>query len=208
LNDIKDGLNYTFSNPVLRKLLVSALVVIVTFTAWGALLPTFSMDVLGGDASALGFLTLATGAGALIGSLVVVYAGPRFEHGKLSVGLVVLLALSVTGFALSQSLLLSLLFALLAGVFQTAYMVINMTLTQLAANEQFRGRVISIRFLVVGLQPIGALSLGIAAEYAGPQVALGGLVAVGLLAFFTLPHFLPRLLQRKSSIAGRQPLAL
>ena len=190
---VKQGFSYAFRDPVLRNLLLSGLVVVATIGTWAALMPTFASDVLNQGAEALGALTLAMGVGALAGSLVVIGFGGRISHEKIEVLAVLGLALSVIGFALSPWLSLSLLFAMLAGLSQTSFMVTNMTVVQMAASEEYRGRVLGIRFLIIGTQPIGTIALGLAAEALGPQaavviVAVIGAVVYGAVQLATRPH--------------------
>jgi hypothetical protein len=60
----------------------------------------------------------------------------------------------------------------------------------MASPDEVRARIISMRFIAIGLGPIGMISLGIAAEVYGPQPSLVVmavinivLVAVVFLAF-------------------------
>lgn len=190
---VKQGFGYAFHDPVLRNLLLSALVVVATIGTWAALMPTFASDVLNQGAEVLGLLTLSMGVGALMGSLVVIFFGGRISHEKIEVFAVLGLALSVIGFAMSPSLSLSLVFAMLAGFSQTAFMVTNMTVVQMATPEEFRGRVLGIRFLIIGTQPIGTIALGLTAEALGPQAAVAimaviGFVVYGAVQLATRPH--------------------
>ncbi len=190
---VKQGFSYVFRDPVLRNLLLSALVVVATIGTWGALMPTFTSDVLKQGAEVLGALTLAVGVGALLGSLAVIGFGGRIGHEKIEVIAVLGLALSVIGFALSPWLSLSLFFAMLAGLSQTSFMVTNMTVVQMAAPEDYRGRVLGIRFLIIGTQPVGTIALGLVAEALGPQAAVAivaviGAVVYGAVQLATRPH--------------------
>ena len=193
LEAVKQGFSYAFRDPVLRNLLLSALVVVATIGTWGALMPTFTSDVLNRGAEVLGLLTLAIGVGALMGSLVVISFGARVGHEKIEIISVIGLGLSVIGFSMSPWLPLSLLFAVFAGLSQTAFMVVNMTVVQMASPEEYRGRVLGIRFLIIGTQPAGTIALGIVAEMLGPQAAVAliaviGVVIYGAVQLSTRPH--------------------
>lgn len=193
LKAVKQGFSYAFRDPVLRNLLLSGLVVVATIGTWAALMPTFASDVLNQGAVVLGALTLAVGVGALLGSLIVIGFGGRISHEKIEVFAVSAMALSVIGFAMSPWLPLSLLFAMLAGLSQTSFMVTNMTVVQMASSEEYRGRVLGIRFLIIGTQPFGTIALGLAAEALGPQAAVAivaviGAVVYGAVQLATRPH--------------------
>jgi len=183
LQALKDGLRYVGSNPELRSLLIGALIVIVTISTWNALMPTFAADVLKRGPEVLGLLTLAAGFGALFGSIFSVALASKIPHQRIELVAAIVLVLSVLGFAASSSLTLSMAFATIAGLSQTTFMVTNMTVAQVASADEFRGRVQSIRFLIVGLQPVGVLALGLIAESFGPQIAVGTMAIIGAVGY-------------------------
>ena len=180
---LKDGLRYVSSNPELRNLLIGAMIVIVTISTWNALMPTFAADVLNRGPEVLGFLTLAAGVGALFGSIFSVALASKIPHQRVELVAALVLVLAVLGFAASESLVLSVVFAAIAGLSQTTFMVTNMTVAQVASADEFRGRVQSIRFLIVGMQPVGVLALGLIAESFGPQIAVGSMALVGAVGY-------------------------
>ena len=55
-----------------------------------------------------------------------------------------------------------------------------MTVVQVTSPDHIRGRVVSVRFLVMGLMPFGALSMGALAETLGASTSVAG---VGTLGF-------------------------
>ena len=191
LRSVQTGLLYTFRDPTLRGLMLGGLVVAITFSTWSALMPTFVQGVLSSGAEALGTLTVVAGAGALVGSLLVVAIADRVAHQKVEYGAAVLFAAAVAGFAASPWFALSVVAAGFAGLAQTGYFVTNMSVAQMATTDELRGRVMSIRFLIFGLQPIGALALGALAVAVGVRGALYWFAAVGLVAF-VLVQFVTR----------------
>ena len=65
----------------------------------------------------------------------------------------------------------------------TSFMVVNMTVLQVSAPDYIRGRVVSVRFLVIGLMPLGALTMGFAAESLGAPMALAIIAGTGAVGF-------------------------
>jgi hypothetical protein len=57
---------------------------------------------------------------------------------------------------------------------------------QMAADPDYRGRVISARFVMFGLNPVGMLGMGALAEAVGPHWSLGIFAIVGAAAFAVL----------------------
>ena len=62
-------------------------------------------------------------------------------------------------------------------------MVVNMTVVQIMTPDYMRRRVVSVRFLVIGLMPFGALSMGVAAESVGAPTAVAIIAGVGAVGF-------------------------
>ncbi len=189
LAEIRSGFSHIAADPTLRLLILGAVVIVITVMPWQSLAPVFAEEVLGRGAGGLGTIVLSAGIGALIGTLVVISAGGRLRHDRfeLLTGFGVIGA--VAGFALAGSYPLAVVFAGLAGLTGAAFMVTNMTVIQLSVPDELRGRVVGVRFLVIGLQPVGMLTVGAVAEVIGPQWAVAGLALMGAVLFALVQLF-------------------
>jgi predicted MFS family arabinose efflux permease len=156
---------------------------ILTVGPFQSLMPVFAEDVLGVGAGGLGVLMLAAGFGALVGSISVVAIGESVAHQKLELVFGLLAAASLTAFALSPLFALSILLVMITAFATTGFMVVNMTVVQIMTPDYMRGRVVSVRFLVIGLMPFGALSMGVAAESVGAPTAVAIIAGVGAVGF-------------------------
>jgi Na+/melibiose symporter-like transporter len=183
VENVKTGLAYSFHNSTLRFLMLGAMVMILTVGPFQSLMPVFAEDVLGVGAGGLGVLMLAAGFGALAGSISVVAIGESVAHQKLELVFGLLAAASLTAFAMSPFFALSILLVMITAFATTGFMVVNMTVVQIMTPEYMRGRVVSVRFLVIGLMPFGALSMGGAAESLGAQIAVAIIAGVGAVGF-------------------------
>ena len=172
-----DGIRYVRGQPAIMALLLLGLIVMTFIMPFQAIMPVLVRDVLNRGPDDLGVLMTAIGVGALIGSLSVAAARgmPQLTKLMMVAGLVV--GVILTLFALSNSYLLSLALALCLGLCVQSFMTSNMTLVQLATPDYVRARVISIRFILVGLGPIGIITMGLAAESFG---AVPSLIAMSL----------------------------
>ena len=65
----REGLEYVFHAPNVRRLILGVLLVNLTASSYAAVLPVFAKDVLSGDAQTLGWLWGAAGLGSLASSL-------------------------------------------------------------------------------------------------------------------------------------------
>ena len=176
---LKIGLSFTFASPALRTMMIGALIVTFAMGPFEALMPVFAADVLNVGPAALGNLVLAAGVGSLAGSLGVVTFGPGFDQRKIAIASGLITALTVTGFAASSWFPVSVVLAALAAMAMTAFMVNNLTGIHVEAPDAVRGRVLSVRFLVVGSQPVGGLLVGGLAEIYGAQIAVAALALAG-----------------------------
>jgi hypothetical protein len=77
-------------------------------------------------------------------------------------------------------------------------MVVNMTVVQVMSPDYIRGRVVSVRFLVIGLMPFGALAMGAGAQAYGAQTAVAVIAGVGA-AGFAVVQIASRLFTPKNS---------
>ena len=137
----------------------------------------------------LGLLLAASGAGALLGSLVVASIGERLRRrGLIVLGGLTLYGLAVSALGLSsltELIILPFLFVTLVGVGQSLLLAVkNAILMELTPNE-VRGRVFSIQSLDRGLSTIGSSGGGfLAAAITAPfaMAIYGAAVAVGAVA--------------------------
>ena len=181
--NLRVGVRHAFGDPTIRLLLIGALIMVLTVGPFQALMPVFAEDVLGVGAGGLSILLLAAGAGALIGSLLVISIGDRIPHEKIELFFGMLGTVALAGFAFSPWFPLSVLLVGVTGFAMTSFMVTNMTVVQVVTPDRLRGRVMSVRFLVIGMMPIGATVTGAVAEVAGAPAAVGTLALVGLVLF-------------------------
>ena len=161
-------------------------------------MPIFAAKVLDVGPAALGNLVLAAGCGSLVGSLAVVAFGPRFDQRKIAIASGVIAALTLTAFAASSWFPVSVVLITLTSMAMTAFMVNNMTGVQMEVPDSMRGRVLSLRFLVIGMQPVGGLLVGALAEVYGAQVAVAAFALAGAGMLLGL-HLLRTLHERRES---------
>ena len=191
--DIFEGLRYVWSDVHLRGLILMAfLPSLFGFTLF-ALLPVWAREALNVNSSDLGILMTMMGVGALIGTLGLAAVRKFDRRGILLLGLGVFWGIVLVGLANSMIFPVAVPFLIIIGLVSSIYMSLNMTLTQLSATPEMRGRVMSIMMMTFGLMPIGALPFGTIAEYIGTANSLtisGILLSLLTLAFaFAYPAF-------------------
>ena len=141
-------------------------------------------------------LLSAVGVGGIGGGFLTAALGQLERRGLIQLAALLLLSLSLIGFALSAQLWLALMFLVLAGFFEMIYLTTNQTLLQLSIPDALRGRVTGIVSLNSGLMPIGALIAGVGADLVGPQAMTillssiaGGLAVIVYFASPTIREY-------------------
>jgi MFS family permease len=184
-DELKAGLRFVVRHQVIRTLIVLAAFTSVFGLAFATLLPAWSVDILGGDATTNGLLQSARGVGALGAALLIASLGRfQFKGKLLTLGSFVYPAM-LLAFAGMRWLPLSLLALVGAGGALVTTMNISNALVQTQVPDDLRGRVLSVYTLTFfGLMPIGALMAGALAQQIGepPTVVIGALATLACAA--------------------------
>ncbi|MDO8669921.1 MAG: MFS transporter, partial [Dehalococcoidia bacterium] len=192
-SNLVEGLRYVRHHELVLPIMVMALIPQVFAQQYATLLPIFAKDVFAMGPEGFGLLASAPGVGALIGTLALASLGNYRRKGILMLGLGLTLGASFIALGFSNWLPLSLfLLAGLGGSIST-YNTTNNTILQMIVPDALRGRVMSIYMLDRGLAPLGSLTAGAIAGFAGAPVASQFLgVCIFLMAFLALIK-LPRI---------------
>ncbi|MBI2886495.1 MAG: MFS transporter [Chloroflexi bacterium] len=175
------GLRYTRNTTVIFALLILTLLpAVFGQTATMTLLPSFTADVLRGDASVYSMLLTASGIGALLANLGLALKSSLEERGRLLAAVGLTFGAAILAFSLTRSLPLSLAVIGLIGVVNACFMTLASTLVQALVSDEMRGRVMSAYMLTWGMTSFGSLFLGFLGSTIGvPQaIAVGGLLTV------------------------------
>ena len=160
----------------------------VLFGGAVALLPIFAAEILHVGPQGLGIMQAAPAAGAVAMSLVLTHRPPMQRAGRALFVAVAGFGLSIIGFGLSRSFLLSVALLAASGLFDMISVVIRSTLLQVFTPQHLLGRVSAVNSIFIGSSnEIGAFESGVAAKVLGavPAVLFGGamtLFVVGVTA--------------------------
>lgn len=157
-------------------LLVSFCANILVFPAYQAFMPVFAKDVLHSGAGGLGLLLTSSGLGAVIGSFFISVLGEKVSKGKLFLGSTAVYGLLFAIFALSRSLLLSVLLMAAVGFASAGFAVLQNSLMLTLAPAEIRGQAMGLQVLAIGILPIAILFQGAVASEVGvvATTTLGG----------------------------------
>jgi hypothetical protein len=188
LREIAEGLVYVWRNKIIFGAISLDLFAVLLGGAT-ALLPAFASDVLNVGPEGFGLLR----SGPAVGALLMAAALTRWPL-KRKAGVRMLLAVAGFGlativFALSRSMVLSLLALAALGAADMISVYVRQTLVQIVTPDHMRGRVSSVSGLFIsGSNELGEFESGVAARFLGPVGAalfggIGTLVVTGLWAW-------------------------
>jgi len=164
LHELYEGLRYVAGFPPAREILVlTALFGLSGVPAVMVLMPLFGLH-FGGHARGdliYGFLSAASGFGALIGAIRLAMRRTVLGLGRLIGWSSILYAIAVAAFAVSQHLSLSLIILPFAGWGMITNFAAANTILQTIVDDDKRGRVMSfLAMSFLGMTPFGVLIVG------------------------------------------------
>ncbi|MFM9971268.1 MAG: MFS transporter [Burkholderiales bacterium] len=165
-----EGLRHVWREPTTRLLFIlGALPFFLVVPTMGTLFPIYAKDVFAEGPSGLGLMFSAVGIGGVTGGFLAGWLARFDRTGWIQVGAVMAFCASIVGLGLSPTFSWALLACALSGMTEMIYSVTNMTMVQLAAPEEMRGRVSSILQLYPALISLGAFLIGPLADLIGAR---------------------------------------
>jgi MFS family permease len=186
-HELREGFAFTFGFAPIRSIILLLAVVSIAGMPYATLMPIFAAQVLHGGAGTLGFLSGATGVGALVGAIALASRKSVLGLGRWIPVACAGFGAALIGFSFSRWLPLSLLLLAVAGLGMITHMASSNTILQTIVDDTRRGRVMSFYTMAfIGMAPFGSLAGGALASRIGAPdtVTLGGaLCLVGAAAF-------------------------
>ena len=192
-SELRDGLQHLKSSPVIPTLLAIAVVRVVLGWSYRTLMPVYAKEVMHFDARGLGILTAAPSIGSLLSSVALASLGNSQRKGLILMVSGLLMGIALLGFGALRPLPLVLLLLATLGAARNAAMVTNNTLVQVHCGTEFRGRIMAMYMMLMGLMPLGTIPSAALADRWGvpPVLILQGVLLVAI--FGTLWITMPRL---------------
>lgn len=155
-------------------------------------LPVFARDILHVGARGLGYMTSASGGGALLGALVLATWPQERRRGPLVLAGMLAFFGAVLLLALSKTFLLSMVALVVAGGAMVCAVATINSLIQTLVPDAVRGRVLSWHTMAYfGFSPLGSLLVGSLAHVWGTPAALAISVAGPLVLSAVLVMAVP-----------------
>ena len=187
---LRDGLGYARRHPVIAPSLVLVAVMSVFGFPYIILLPALARDTLHLDATGLGYLMAAIGAGAVTSGLGLSAVGDLPRKDLAAGGCAIAFGLALCGMALVHTMPATMLLLFVMGVLQTVAVASLNTTIQTVVHDGMRGRVMSMMTVILfGFTTVGALGIGFVGDRIGvPRALAGGGVVIALVATAVLAY--------------------
>ena len=190
IRDLWDGMRFLRSQPRMQDLLILSICMTMLALSLMTMMPAYASERLAGNASTLGFLLAASGAGALTSVVFVMpVAQTKKRVGMLMTLAVIWAGIWILGLSVVTWLPLAMLCLFALSFSLPIVIAMSMGLIQVLAPAAMRARLLSLFTMVsFGLQPIAALLIGNASERFGVAsvAAVNGslLILAGLAMLF------------------------
>lgn len=192
LNELKEGLSYSFSFKPIRYLLILVAASSFLGMPFQVFMPVFAKDILGGDSQMLGLLTGSIGAGALVGAFYLASQKSMKPIPSLIFITSVVFGVGLSAFAMSRNAYLSIGLLFFVGFGMIVQFASTNTLLQTIVDEDKRGRVVALYSMsFMGITPLGSLLLGSLSDGLGVPITIliaGGCCLVASFFFFRKLH--------------------
>lgn len=191
LAQIRDGVRAARREPGCNAALRTAFVMALCASPFIALVPAFAVVAFHGDAGTTSLLVTAQGIGAVAGALSMTPLARRIGRNRaLTTNLALLPSTLVLYAAMPNAWSAAGALLLVGATYIGVFSGLN-TLIQFRAPTEYRGRILSLYFVVVGVvYPVGAAVQGRLADMVGLRATTAG-AAVAMLAI--LAAIRPRL---------------
>jgi predicted MFS family arabinose efflux permease len=181
LRDLKEGVAYCWTTPRMRAALwIAFLANLTAYPLTNGLLPYIARAIYGTNQTGLGYLSASFAIGSLVGSIALSLIG-GIRVARLMIASTLLWYATLLLFVQMQTVPTAIACLMLAGFSQSLAMISIAVILMRTAAENFRGRVMGVRMMVIYGLPLGLMAAGSLIEEIG-FAATGTLYAMGGLA--------------------------
>jgi predicted MFS family arabinose efflux permease len=176
---LREGFRYVWSERTLRTPLVMMAVIGTLAFNFQVVIPLIATKTFGLGVGAVGGLTSAMGAGAVLGGLGA--ASRRGVSSRRLLGLTYAMGVSILAAAAAPTLLTEAVALFVMGAASFAFIATANTTLQLTSRPEMRGRVMALYAIAfLGSTPVGSPIVGWICVVFGPRAgfALGGVAAL------------------------------
>jgi predicted MFS family arabinose efflux permease len=189
VGSLKEGLNFIAKREAMPQLIALAFFMTALGIPLLVYIPVVVRNVFHEGPETFTWMLVVSGAGAVVGALVVAAFGHVQDKGRIALLAMAALGLLIAAFGMSNSLALSGVLLFVAGAALMACFAMISSLVQLIVSDDMRGRVMSVYNVAFrGGMPFGALISGDLISKTNVQIVLmgNGLILTAIALWFLL----------------------
>ncbi|MFO7590215.1 MAG: MFS transporter [Acidimicrobiia bacterium] len=184
---IRDGARYARREAGIRAVMTYLAINSLFAAPFIALIPAVALKVFDNEDAGTAALVTAQGVGAVLMALSLGTLSARWGHRHVLLGLITVLPASLILYAVAPTLELAVVAIGLVGAIYLGCLSSFMTIAQLRAPNELRGRVMSAIMVLLGtLYPIGSVLQGAIADEIGLRATTVGAALILAGAFFAI----------------------
>jgi DHA3 family macrolide efflux protein-like MFS transporter len=171
--DLKDGLNYIFSNQLVRWVMAIFAIVFLLVVAPSNLSPLMLVRTFGSDVWMLTVLELSFGIGMLIGGALIAVFAKKIDRIGMIIGSSILFGVLAAAMGFTTNLIVFFALFFVVGIAVPAFSTSAMTLLQETVEPERQGRVFGFVGIVIAVaMPLGMAILGPLADIVSVELLL------------------------------------
>lgn len=186
--ELAEGFNYLQRTPVIGLVILFMMCFSLLIAPYDTMMPVFTKVVFKGNAATFGFISSFIGMGAILGSLFIasVKKGANLKNivlfSSAILGIGMILFSRITYFPVAM------VFAMVIGFGSLTPMTTGITIIQIEAAANMRGRVMSFMAMsYFGMLPLGSLLIGTISQKIGAPLTMlcQGIATLVIVAIFS-----------------------
>jgi MFS family permease len=187
-NEFIEAFVYIKNTPAIGSVIIFTGIMSLFVLPFSTLTPIFAKDIFKGTASTLGIIDGIIGFGAFVSALFLASLKRETDLNKILAISTVVFAIGLILFSQTTIYPLALVFIALSAFGMMPIRTISNTIVQVNVPNRFRGRVISIYFMIITtMLPIGSLLISTISHFIGAQttVLIEGFIAIIIAIFYS-----------------------
>jgi predicted MFS family arabinose efflux permease len=184
-SELSEGFQYLKRTPSISMIVLTLSIVSLLVMPYDTLIPVFTKTVFNGDAATYGYICSFMGLGAIAATLFLASVKKGTDLKKVLLFATIIWGAGLICFSHTQYFALAMVFACMTGFGANSQSTICITLVQVNADANMRGRMISyLAFSIFGMLPMGSLLTGFISQKIGAPntMLIQGFIAL-LIAF-------------------------
>jgi MFS family permease len=186
-SELAEGFGYLKRTPDISLLILLITCLSLLVLPYDTLEPVFAKVVFKGNAATYGYISGCIGLGALIGTLLIASAKKGINLRKVVLASIAILGTGMVLFSQITNLIVALPFALILGLGSITPLSTSITIIQMEADAQMRGRTMSYVVLAFfGMLPLGSILISTLSQKIGAPMTMlcQGIVSLLIAALF------------------------